>query len=348
MKVGHFVSLGIGGADRAAYNLAIGLKSIGSAPVIFYSKNSLPTRTADQDPNQPLLNILSLYDKNFEVHQIDEGKDLNEFGLDVLHTHRSGEDHWLLPDLESLNRQFKIVETNFHGKLETPADFRIFPSRALMRWKRIRKSKSNAVIPNAILPPLSTESFRSDLGIDPSSVVLGRLARADNSVFSPSLLRAYKYLRKKVPVSLVWVGASDQAKRWALKLGLNEIHWVDPVRDPELVSKWMNTFDVFCHFNKLGETFGNTVAEAMMHKLPVVSLAGSLVYPQAQREMLDSGPQFHRLGASAVAHLRKLCESDAVRAKLGEANQKLALEQYSPEIVGRQVGDLYARVLSNL
>jgi glycosyltransferase involved in cell wall biosynthesis len=110
----------------------------------------------------------------------------------------------------------------------------------------------------------------------------------------------------------------------------------------------MNTFDVFCHFNKLGETFGNTVAEAMMHKLPVVSLAGSLVYPQAQREMLDSGPQFHRLGASAVAHLRKLCESDAVRAKLGEANQKLALEQYSPEIVGRQVGDLYARVLSNL
>jgi glycosyltransferase involved in cell wall biosynthesis len=348
MKVGHFVSLGIGGADRAAYNLALGLKSIGSAPVIFYSKNSLPTRTADQDPNQPLLNILSLYEKDFEVHQIDEVKDLSEFGLDVLHTHRSGEDHWLLPDLEGLNRQFKIVETNFHGKLETPADFRIFPSRALMRWKRIRKSMSNAVIPNAILPPLSTESFRSDLGIDPSSVVLGRLARADNSVFSPSLLRAYKYLRKKLPISLVWVGASDQAKRWALKLGLNEIHWVDPVKDPEIVSKWMNTFDIFCHFNKLGETFGNTVAEAMMHKLPVVSLAGSLLYPQAQRDMLDSGRQFHRLGASALAHLRKLGESDAVRLELGVANQILALEQYSPEIVGRQVGSLYARVVANL
>jgi glycosyltransferase involved in cell wall biosynthesis len=343
MKVGHFVSLGIGGADRAAYNLAVGLKSIGSPPVIFYSKNSIPSRTPDQDPKQPLLNILSLYEKDFEVHKIDDVADLNAFGLDILHTHRSGEDHWLLPDLGKLNRKFKIVETNFHGKLETPADFRIFPSLALMKWKRIRKTESNAVIPNAILPPLSTDSFREELGIDPKTVVLGRLARADNSVFSPSLLKAYKQLRKEHPVNLIWVGASEQAKQWALKLGLHDVHWVDPVKDPELVSKCMNTFDVFCHFNKLGETFGNTVAEAMMHGLPVVSLAGSPMYPQAQREVIGDKHQFYRLRCMAAKQLVQFVQDRAVRATAGLSNFQRATTFFSIDRVASEVSSVYKK-----
>ena len=48
------------------------------------------------------------------------------------------------------------------------------------------------------------------------------------------------------------------------------------------------TFDVFCHCNPLGETFGNTVAEAMMHGKPVVSHLGKRSWPQAQIELLAS------------------------------------------------------------
>jgi glycosyltransferase involved in cell wall biosynthesis len=291
-----------------------------------------------------LLNILSLYEKDFEVHQIDQVKDLNEFGLDILHTHRSGEDHWLLPDLRKLDRRFKIVETNFHGKLETPADFRIFPSLALMKWKRIRKTENKAVLPNAILPPLSTDSFRAELGIGPKTVVLGRLARADNSVFSPSLLKAYRQLRKELPVKLIWVGASEQAKQWALKLGLHDVHWVDPVKDPELVSKWMNTFDVFCHFNKLGETFGNTVAEAMMHGLPVVSLAGSIFYPQAQKEVLGIHRKINFLRSTAIADIRSLEGERMLSVIQGEENRRRANTSFTAEAVARQVKDCYNRV----
>ena len=341
MKVGHFVSLGIGGADRAAYNLAMGLKEIGTAPVIFYSKNSIPSRTPDQDPKQPLLNILSLYEKDFEVHQIEGVEDLSKFGLDILHTHRSGEDHWLLPDLGKLNRKFKIVETNFHGRLETPADFRIFPSLALMKWKRIRKTESNTVIPNAILPPQSTESYRSEIGIEPKTVVLGRLARADNSVFSPSLLKAYKQLRKEHPVKLIWVGSSEQAKQRALELDLHDVHWVDQVKDPEIVSKWMNSFDIFCHFNKLGETFGNTVAEAMMHGLPVVSLAGSPLYPQAQREVLGPGGNLYRTLLSSKRELRRLAKSPSCREVVGATNYARSRNTYSPEVVSFEVRSTY-------
>jgi glycosyltransferase involved in cell wall biosynthesis len=346
MKVGHFVSLGIGGADRAAYNLAIGLKSIGSAPVIFYSKNSIPSRTPDQDAELPLLNILSLYKGDFDLHQIEGVEDFNKFGLDILHTHQSGDAHWLLPGLENLERGFKIVETNFHGFQQTPADFRIFPSKSLMRWRRIRPSEDNQVIPNAILKPLSNDSYREDLGISPDTIVLGRLARADNSVFSANLLKTYQSIRGLGKVALVWVGASRQSRSISNDLGIKDVFWVDPVKEPESVSKWMNTFDIFCHFNKLGETFGNSVAEAMMHGLPIVSLAGTILYPQAQGEVLGQDSRIFYSRFSANRALARLIDQPFARQRLGDANKARAIQFFSPEAVAHQVTAIYERLLA--
>ena len=346
MKVGHFVSLGIGGADRAAYNLAVGLKSIGYAPTIFYSKNSLPTRTADQDPVLPLLNILSLYEGKFEVHEIEVVEDLNEFELDILHTHQSGDANWLLPGLENLDRNFKIVETNFHGLRKTPADFRIYPTESLMKWRGIRPAKDNEVIPNAILRPLSSDSFRADLGIPPDTVVLGRVARADDSVFSANLLKTFRSLRRRKRISLVWLGASSQARAISNKLGIKDVFWVDPVREPDMVSKWMNTFDIFCHFNKLGETFGNAVAEAMMHGLPVVSLAGSILYPQAQADVLGKDTKIFHSRLAATRALEILVDQPLMRNGVGETNKARAMNLFSPEAVAGQVMTVYEQTLA--
>ncbi len=345
VKVGHFVSLGIGGADRAAYNLAVGLKSIGSAPVIFYSTKSLPSRTPDQDPELPLLDILSLYQGEFETHQIEGVEDLNKFELDILHTHQSGDAHWLLPGLENLDRGFRIVETNFHGLQQTPADFRIFPTNSLMRWRGIRPSKNNQVIPNAIRRPLSTDSYRGHLGISPDTIVLGRLARADDSVFSANLLKTYLSIRRFRKVVLVWVGASNQSRSMSNNLGIKDIIWVDPVMEPESVSKWMNTFDIFCHFNKLGETFGNSVAEAMMHGLPVVSLAGTILYPQAQGEVMGEDSKVFYLRPAATRALARLIDDPLTRRRAGEANKSRAVQLFSPEAVASQVGTVYERLL---
>lgn len=348
VKVGHFVSLGIGGADRAAYNLAVGLKSIGSPPVIFYSKSSIPSRTPDQDPELPILNILALYQGEFETHRIEGVEDLNKFELDILHTHQSGDAHWLLPGLENLDRGFRIVETNFHGFQQTPADFRIFPTKALMSWRRIRPSKDNQVIPNAILRPLSSDSYREDLGISPDTIVLGRLARADDSVFSANLLKTYRSIKRLRKVALVWVGASNQSRSMSNHLGVKDVFWVDPVKEPESVSKWMNTFDIFCHFNKLGETFGNSVAEAMMHELPVVSLAGTILYPQAQGEVMGPNSKIFYSRWAATRALTKLIDQPLPRRKVGEENRSRAVQLFSPEAVARQVATVYESLLAKL
>lgn len=345
MRVGHFVSFGIGGADRTAFNLLSGLKEIGIKPLIFYNELSLPKRTADQDSNQPLLSIKSLYEEHFELVRLENVADLNSHELDILHTHRSGEDEWLLPGLSSLPRTFKIVETNFHGYLETPADYRIFPSETLMQWRRIQPSDNNSVVHNPIILRDTDEDLRESLGIEPDAVVIGRLARSDKSIFSPRLLTTFKKFDRNSNVKLVWVGASTFARKTAKRLRLKNIIWVNPTQDTLEVAKLYNTFDIFCHFNALGETFGNTVAEAMLAGLPVVSLRGSRRYPQAQKEFLGETSQYFTSRRSARIQLEHLINDKPTRMSIGETNHELASELFSPKKLAQKVLEVYIKVL---
>jgi glycosyltransferase involved in cell wall biosynthesis len=51
---------------------------------------------------------------------------------------------------------------------------------------------------------------------------------------------------------------------------------------------------LYCHGNSLGETFGNTIAEAMIHGKPVVSHLGAKMWPQAQCEVIGNDNYFVR------------------------------------------------------
>lgn len=346
MRVGHFVSFGIGGADRAAFNLLLGLKQNGTVPRVFYSSVSIPARTQDQDPDLPLLSTQALFEQEFELNRIERVDDLLAFDLDILHTHRSGDDGWLLPDLENLDRKFKILETNFHGYRNTPADMRIYPSEALMMKRRIPRDPHNKMIFNPIAPPLSQENFRERLSISPEKVVLGRVGRADRSIYSPKLLRAFAKLERETETHLIWVGASSKARRDAERFGVTNITWVKPVLSPEIMSSYFNTFDVYCHVNALGETFGNTVAEAMVHGKPVVSLKGKWSYPQAQFELLDDMMQTAKSKRQFIGHLRRLIADAPLRKDLGLRNQLRANELFEPGRVAKRYLGAYDEVLN--
>ena len=169
MIIGHFVSFGIGGADRASINLVDALKSSGLRQIIFYSALSFPALTKDQDVNQKLISIQSEYESlDLEMVYIDSVERFSQYKFDILHTQRSGDDEWLLPGLGKLSRKFKIVETNFHGSLNTPADYRIYPSSALVNARNLRLGLNASVIPNAINPPKSNlriyRKYRRKLG----------------------------------------------------------------------------------------------------------------------------------------------------------------------------------------
>jgi glycosyltransferase involved in cell wall biosynthesis len=337
MNIVHFVSFGIGGADRAALELVKAQIGLGMEVEAVFGPMSHPKRTSDQDASQPLLSIYSEYKKICKLREINDASELNLMNIEVLHTHRSGEDGWLIPGLLRIERNFKIVETNFHGYQETPADFRIYPSEALMSFRGIAKSSRNEVIPN-VVNTIDGKSLRNSMNLN-NRVVLGRVGRSDHSIYSAELLRAYAKVESDETV-LIWVGRSSWAESDAAKYKIKNIQWVDPIADPTLLARYYSTFDIFCHVNKLGETFGNTVAEAMWRGVPIVSLKGSKRYPQAQQELLKQD-QFTENFRDFKRNLQSLIRLPEKRTEIGKANSTFAKYHLNPAIIAKKVSKIY-------
>jgi len=202
--------------------------------------------------------------------------------LDVLNVHRPGNSTWELPGFDTTKFNFKIIETNLHGFTKTQANYRIFPSYTMIEGKNI--SVPYEIIPNPIRRPVTADNMRDELGIG-SKFVYGRFGRPSKMIYSTINLEAYKMIEDDNTVFL-YASPHSCARVDAQNLGIKNIIFLDSTVDEVQISKMYNTFDVYCHSNSVGETFGCTVAEAMIHGKPVVSHVGSLKWPQAQIEVL--------------------------------------------------------------
>jgi len=282
MIVGQWVSFGLGGADKASYYLIKGLIELGVDVRIFYNEWSFPKPSPQLDSGVLLLSRYDQYkDLNVPMFEIKNVENLNNYNLNILNTHRGGDDFWLIPGLEKLHCNFKIVETNFHGNLFTRADVRVFPSYTMIESRSIQYRY--VIIPNPIMPKLSNYNLRKKFNIE-GKFVFGRIGRPAKDIYSDTCLRAYKILENENNF-FIYVAPCNEARMDAHKLGIKNILFIDQILDEVYISKLYNTFDVMCHSNKMGETFGNTIAEAMMHGKPVVSHFGK-DWPQAQKEVL--------------------------------------------------------------
>jgi glycosyltransferase involved in cell wall biosynthesis len=342
-KIAHFLSFGIGGADRAAIELVRCLVQKGLDITILYNEMSFPRRTSDQDENQPLLSTYSEAKKLAPHIRIKSTEEIEKLGFDLLHTHRSGEDEWLLPGLGKSPRTYKIVETNFHGATETIADKRIYPSHALMKSKKIVLSDKTRVIPN-IVNSKQGISQRSKYGITEEILVFGRVGRSDKSIYSSKLIEEYAKIETERTL-LIWVGKSRLAELDALKFGLNNILWLDPIEDPIKVADLYQTFDVYLHVNALGETFGNTVAEAVLRGIPVASLRGDRRYPQAQAELL-SDKQYCSSRRQFKNLLNAYIKNPALRREISKQNIDFGKNYLSEESIYSKVKRVYEDILN--
>jgi len=276
MRIGQWAHFGMGGASKVIEVLSKGLQEInkGLEVIIFYNKVSLPI-----SPN------LSRFDhyKNFKLVEIENFQDLNNFNLDVLNTHRGGRDAWAFSNFDSLNYNFKIVETNFHGVYTSKKNITVYPSNTMIQNKKI--PFPHTVIYNPTFSPKTEENLRNEIPKLKDKFVYGRIGRSDKGVFSRINLQAYKNIENE-STAFLYVAPCMDAIREAENLKIKNIIFLPPTIDEERISKIYNTFDVFCHSNPFGETFGNTVAEAMIHSKPVVSHIGQTKWPQAQLELL--------------------------------------------------------------
>tara|TARA_Y100000310_G_scaffold129165_1_gene128310 strand:- start:1952 stop:2983 length:1032 start_codon:yes stop_codon:yes gene_type:complete len=342
MKVGHFVSLGLGGADKCAVNIVRGLCELGEEPLVFYNEFSIPRSVAgNHDDGYTPPSRISQYEGLVELIQIDSVSDFRDYGLDILHTHRSGEDAWLLPGLELQNFPFKIVETNFHGGMHTKADVRVSPSKSLLS----RLGPATRIIPNAINPPRVDSSLKESLGLQ-GKFVYGRIARPDRDIYCKTNLEAYSQIETD-ETSFLYIAPYSQARADAKELGIKNIIFIEPTVDDFKVSQFYNTFDLLCHSNRIGETFGNTIAEAMIHGTPVVSHFGSPSWPQAHVDLFgDRAELVVESGAtSKYSELMNRFREPEYHKSVSSYLQERAKRLYDYRVVASQYLDLYREIL---
>lgn len=349
MRLAHFVSFGLGGADRNALNILSGLKAAGCTSLIFYNQFSIPKVMPGIHNNgyEPLSRQRQ-FEEVAECIKIEHFSDIYKYGIDILHTHRSGEDKWLIPGFDSVTHPFKIIETNFHGSKTTKADIRVYPNKALCHTKRIVLDYENRIIPNAILPPLSSENLRAELGME-NKFVFGRIARPDSDIYCSVNLEAYSRIENENTVFL-YVAPHEYAKQDAVRFGIKNMVWLDPQLDSSRISTIYNTFDVLLHSNSAGETFGNTIAEAMMHGKPVVSHTGSHTWPQAHIELFGQYDRFVVRGQDIGEYsslMKELMLDRQLADTAGNYYKERSLNTYSVKRVASQYAEIY-REISNV
>lgn len=281
MRIGQFVSFGVGGADKTAEILVKGLTELGHDVIVFYNEYSLPRQGPQYDNNTPTTNRFENY-KNVKMVNIgiNDISSLNNYGLDILNTHRPGNDFWHLVNFETTKFNFKIVETNFHGAVQTKADIRVYPSNTMIKNHNV----PFVIIPNPVEPPITNENFREEFNLK-DKFIYGRLSPSRKEIYSITNLMAYKKIENEDNF-LLYVAPCEQAKIDAKNLGIQNIMFIDEIIDNKTIHKLYNTFDVFCHSNLMGETFGMTIAEAMMFGKPVITHIGMALWPQAHKELL--------------------------------------------------------------
>lgn len=114
------------------------------------------------------------------------------------------------------------------------------------------------------------ESLREELGLSPDIFVYGMHQRADENIFSPTPLLAYKQIESD-GTAFVLLGGGKRYQEQAIALGLKNIHFLPSNGSSVVIERFLKTLNVFAHGRFDGEVNSQAMAEAMAFGLPIVS-----------------------------------------------------------------------------
>lgn len=144
---------------------------------------------------------------------------------------------------------------------------------------------------------------------------------------------------------IIYVGQNAKSVSDSERFGVKNIEWVTTTSSQDELSKIYSRFDVFIHVPRLGETFGNVVAEAMMHGNAVASLKGSFVYPQAQAEVISDNQQCVRTRPQLVKLISLYITDSNFRSMKGRQNFYRSKDNFARTKVAEEHMDLFRRIL---
>lgn len=222
-----------------------------------------------------------------------------------------------------------------------------FVASEAVRLKIAPPERIRAVIsPIDAVPPTSTTARREarrTLGVPDGAKVVGTAARLAAQKSPLDMVKAIAALRR-TDVYMVWLGDGElrgKTQRLIEKEGISDRFLL--VGDRDDVPALLPAFDVFA-MSSLWEGLPCSVVEAMTCGIPVVATAVNSV-PEiviSGRTGLVARPSDPASLSRALAYM---LDHPAEAARMAEAARRQIGEQFRPEVLGRELMDVYDTAL---
>jgi glycosyltransferase involved in cell wall biosynthesis len=256
-------NLSIGGTERTAELFAKYLDRDKFRAYVAYKKDG---------DNCRFQNFVKAADQLFPISRMSDLQRIIDVNtIDILHVFRSGGPEVPEPNLHVNVDHF--VQTNVFGGMNTDSniDADLFMSEWLLNASPHRMYTPNRLLDfvnNPVELPITLNKI--ELDIDPTTTIIGRAGRPDDGVYDNiSVLAVKKLIDEGYSIHFL-VLAPPPAMEEDLKRLNIPCTFLEPTTNPDGISQFYNTIDIYCEARSDGHTFGNSYVDAMMHGKPVV------------------------------------------------------------------------------
>lgn len=349
MKIVHYChQLGLGGTEKCMQYLLEYLQRAGHDCYCIHDRAK--TSAAGGYRERVIKNILGA-EKVFGHTSEAEFFEIMAFiRPQIFHVHRSGRpgEFPIVPELKRYGA--RCVETNVFGGYDSTdvIDLTLYVSDYL--YKRAQKPRRRtAVLYNPVKEPATRDNLRAALQIPETTFVMGRIGRPDDHIFDPISLHALDRIESEGACDILYLVQSPPPRmvELAASLGLEKIRFIlEPIISDADVSRFFNTIDVLAHMGRVGETFGLSIAEAMIHGKPVISHRSHAM--NAHRAFVKRCGFFARSGDDRqyAKFIRILYVDGNRRQQLGERGREFAVMHFNLSKIGSELEGYYEQVLS--
>lgn len=354
-------SIGTGGTERAAVNYAIGYKLFGN--------DSRVLVLGEGHERYPDLFENSVHTTLVTKSSFKEQDIFNEFKAwcpEIIHVHNYTDSISTYIDLIK-GPDTKIVETNVFSRPNFNPGYRTvnlsMQLSAWGYWKYTSCMKGASYCPEVAIVPYIVDdskfkmpgkneinSFLSSHNIPSQTYVIGRLGQAHPSKWDVRMLTVIKetihpdnniyYLLVGVPNNLaaLFNQQSDFFKSRVIQ--------IDKIEGDKNLSIYYYSLNCFAHISKIGESFGYVLAEALVCKVPVITMLTPLK-DNAQFEVV--GDQYGGLCVTSTSEFIKavyqLYNNKQLELSIKKNLTNWVQERFSYDMVIPRQIDLYNTLL---
>jgi glycosyltransferase involved in cell wall biosynthesis len=376
-------NLGIGGTQRVAQNLSLGLSALGAEVAVLgylgrgpreeaYRAGGVAVFAPAPDEVRPGNvrpgHIAGLDDQVLEPSEaaIEAAR---RWSPDIIHFHRDGyanpEETRILRHLRSDGA--KTVETNVFGRFDWSEGGSLIDAHCLLskwcafKWNawggRSARLKRSYILPNAVdtksIVPISDahrQSVRASLGIPPERFVFGRVGQPFIPKWSLATFEIFQKTLRQHDIGLLLVGAPMEIVQ---RLGSlpddvrSRIIVVPPTASDERLSSLIGAMDGFLHMSAIGESFGMVLCEAMLSGVPVVTLSTPLK-DNSQLEVVghEKGGLIALTMDAVPIAMTRLIEDKQLRDAVRTGGHAWVASRFGVDVVSRKAMDVYQSLLS--